>query len=122
MPRFRASSTIARRFCSACEFPKRRRKSLPPMQSRKLRTVLVERAGQALERLRGDFAGHAGAHDAAADQLFELRRVAFLLVGARPEGETVAEREHHGVVRKARKPGAIATGRGEKQRRREEAN
>jgi hypothetical protein len=76
------------------------------MQSRS-RRVLVQRSRQSSERLRGDFAGHAGAHHAPPDQLFELRRVALVLARPGAEGQAVAEREHHRVRRKTLQLGAI---------------
>src|SRR5258708_2633914 len=53
--------------------------------------VLVQRRGQARQRLRRDLARDAGTHQARADQLLELRRVARLLGGAAAEGQAVAE-------------------------------
>jgi len=72
------------------------------------RRVFVECRGQALERLRRDFARNAGAHHAPADQAFELRRVAFVFVRTGAIGEAVAESEDDGVRGQRLKLGALA--------------
>jgi hypothetical protein len=58
--------------------------------------------------LRRHFAGHSGAHHAAADQGFELRRVAFIFIRARAVGEAVAEGEDDGAGGERLELGALA--------------
>ena len=55
----------------------------------------IEHLGKTFQSGRADFAGDAGCDDLPADARFEHRGIAFLWRGAGPEGETVAEGEHH---------------------------
>src|SRR5260221_14021387 len=82
--------------------------------------MLVERAGQPLERPRGHLARYAGAHHAAAEQLSQRRRVALGLARAGAEGETVPEGEPPRLARQPvelRPLAACREGKGEREQK-----